>query len=130
MYHLRRRSRLMNGDEKLPVLRPGEVVYRDGKPVKRDYRQFRVLANVQPLGDRELLLVPEGDRQKEQFKLFSQDRDEALTLNDLVLRRGKVYVVHGVETWGGYTKSRIVRYDGSALPLAWDTAGLERWALP
>jgi len=128
MYQLKRRSRLMNNDEQLPALRPGEVVFRDGKPVKRAMRQYRIRANVQPLSSRDLMLVPEGDRTKEQFWLFSQNRDEAMALNDLVLRRGKVYVVQGLEEWGGYTKGRAVRYDGAPQNLEWDTAGLERWA--
>jgi hypothetical protein len=129
MYRLKRQSRLMNRDERLPVLRPGEVVIRDGKPVKRLYRQYRLLANVQPASARELARMPEGDVAGERLYAFSQNRDEPMALNDLVLRRGKVYVVDAVEPWGGYTKGRLTKYDGAREPLEFDTTGVEQWAL-
>src|SRR3954469_9883024 len=129
MYRLKRQSRLMNHDERLPVLRSEECLFRDGKPVKRHYRQFCLLGNVQPVGARELMRQPEGDRVREQFWVFSQNRAEPLALQDLVLRRGKPYVVDAVEAWGGYIKAKMTLWDGAPEALPFDPHGMERWAL-
>lgn len=129
MYRLKRRSRLMNHDERLPVLRPFAVEFRDGKPIKRGYRQFRLLGNVQPVSARELMLQPEGERIKAQYAVYTQNRDEPLAVSDLVLRLGQVFVVQAVEPWGAYSKARMALYDAAREDLEFDTVGLERWAL-
>lgn len=121
-------SQIMKGDETLPVLRqgtniPGNVVYVDGKPVKRNGIAFCVVANVQPLAGRDLLLVPELDRYKEQWNLFILNEkyftDETLEVQsesrlkelDQINRLGVNYVIQNVMNWGSYTLARMMRID-------------------
>jgi len=107
-------------DETLPVLREGtavgrNVVYVDGKPVKRNGLRYNVVANVQPVVGRELEIVPEGDRYKEQYWLFADNlhNDVVLQVNDKILRGGKLYQIQQAMDWGSYTESRMVLIDVS-----------------
>lgn len=121
-------SQIMKGDETLPVLRQGtdipeNVVYVDGKPIKRNATNFCVVANVQPLAGRDLLLVPELDRYKEQWNLFILNdkyfTDETLEVQtesrlkeqDQICRLGVNYTVQNVSNWGSYSLVRIMRID-------------------
>jgi hypothetical protein len=121
-------SQIMKGDETLPVLRQGtniseNVVYVDGKPIKRNSISFCVVANVQPLSGRDLLLVPELDRYKEQWNLFilndkyftdeslEVQSDSRLKVQDQINRLGVNYTIQNVENWGSYSLARIMRVD-------------------
>jgi hypothetical protein len=130
MYPLSKSSRIINNDERLAALREGGVVYVDGKPVKRDPLRYRIVGNVQPLGGKDLLLVPEGDRTKEQYNIWSENRDLAMVTGDLVLRLGVVFQVQGTEPWGSYTKARMMAVDlGPDKAALFDTTGVEKWSL-
>lgn len=100
-------------DETLAVLRPdpspGVIV--DGKIMTLGKKRIEIQGNVQPVTGRDLLIVPEGDRSKEQFSIYSAF---AFALNDEVLRNGFVYQVQSVEEWGSYYKARIMREDVGA----------------
>lgn len=98
-------------DETLEVIREGVVVYKDGKPLKRDITRFHITCNVQPLNARDLLLVPEGDRYKEQLYLYTNQVEKRLRDNDRVLRDGVQWQVQSIEDWDSYTRARIVRID-------------------
>ena len=74
----------------------GQVVYVDGKPVKRRPLFFTAKGNLQPLSAQELLLVAEGDRVKEQYSLFTLDD---VRLNDKARFHGKVFQVQAVRDW-------------------------------
>jgi hypothetical protein len=113
MWPLFGRSRIMDRDERLPILREGEVIYVDGKPVKRDPIRFEAPANVQPLTGKQLLLVPEGDRLKEQFMLYAPLASGVMRLRlaDKVWRNGAVFILHECKDWGSYTEARMVRQD-------------------
>lgn len=130
MYKLSSRSRIINNDERLAALREGGAVYVGGKPVKRDPVRYRIVGNVQPLGGKDLLLVPEGDRTKEQYNVWSENRDQAMQTGDLVLRLGVVFQIQGTEPWGSYTKARMMAVDlGLDKAALFDTTGLEKWSL-
>lgn len=122
------KSQVLKKDERLKIIRQGtdipfNVVYVDGKPVKRRGIHFEVKANVQPLGSRDLLLVPELDRFKEQWWIFVENHvviteegieiqaEDMIRDNDQVFRLGKYYQVQGVENWGSFVKARIMRID-------------------
>lgn len=116
-------STIITGDETLAVFREGtsigeKVVYVGGKPVKRDTMEFQMTCNVQPLSGRDLLLVEELDRTKEQYWVFSNNQQIPLQVNDRVVRKDLQtnnsrisYQVQSVENWGSYQKSRIMRID-------------------
>lgn len=121
-------SQILKKDETLINYREGtnipeNVVYKDGKPIKRNGIKFEIIANVQPLSPRDLLLVPEGDRYTEQWwiflnniKVITEDgieiqAEELVKTNDQIIRLGIYYQVQGVENWGSYSKARIMRVD-------------------
>jgi hypothetical protein len=109
---------LITGDECLEIFRDGLVEYVDAKPVKRNCHKFKVTCNVQPMGARDLLMVPEGDRYKEQYMVWSNNHAELVKDNDTVKRIGsqdfsevKYYQIQSVENWGSYQKFRIMLID-------------------
>ena len=117
-------SQIITGDETITVLRqgidiPDNVVYVDGKPIRRNPETFNIICNIQPLNGRDLLLVPEADRYKEQWWIFMNNEEKPLHDNDIVQRPEeddstgaiKNYQVQSVEAWGSYTRARIMRVD-------------------
>lgn len=140
MYKLHIKPRLLTHDEHLAALREVHtcagaptIAYVDGKPVKREPLRFVVSCNAQPMGPRELMLVPEGDRYREAYVLRSVKRPDRpiLSTGDKVLRRGAVLHVQSVADWGSYVEARAVKVDvGPDIAGAFDTAGVERWSLP
>lgn len=113
MIPLQGQSQIISHDEQLPVVRKGAVTYVEGKPVVNQESAFTITCNVQPLNGKDLLLVPEGDRIKEQYFVWSRNYKDFqnLTQNDIVTRRNVKYQVQSAEDWGSYTKSRIMRID-------------------
>jgi hypothetical protein len=106
----------MTKDEVLPAIRKrvqyvgGKPRYIDGKPVYDEPLKYELVGNVQPLNGRDLLLVPEGDRFKEQFWIFCVTPCVAVS-KDLVFRSGSYYEVQGIELWGSFSKIRIMKVD-------------------
>lgn len=117
MIKLQGKSRIMNKDETLEIIREGRVVYREGLPFKPDDETLVLIdCNVQPFGPKDLLMVPEADRSKEWLWLFaenrtSDDKPYKLQLNDRIMRKGLAYQTQGVEDWGTFTQAKIVRID-------------------
>lgn len=105
------RSQIMNHDEKLTVSRVGRTIYIDGKPKHMDTVSFEIVGNVQPLNARDLLLVPEGDRHKEQYYIYSEKSTRAMEVNDTVIRSGAKYQTQSIEDWGSFLRARIMRID-------------------
>jgi hypothetical protein len=97
------------GDETLEAFRDGDVIYIDGKPQKINKTKFCFDCNVQPLGGRDLLMVPEGDRYKEMYNLWTKGMP--LKDNDRIKRLGKFYQVQSLENWGSYQKAKIMLDD-------------------
>ncbi len=101
----------MNFDETLLVVRIGKVDYVDGKPVRSNEEKYDLVCNVQPMNGKDLLLVPEMDRYKEQYWIFTPKLDCPLRLNDRVVRCGVNFQTQSTEDWGSYIRARIMRVD-------------------
>lgn len=110
MTQLQGQSQLIGSSQQLACFAPGCVQYVDGKPVRMPDVERFVRANVQPLSGRELLLVPEGDRHKEQYWAFVQLPD-VLKVQDRIIFRNVSFQVQASEFWDSYTKARMVRID-------------------
>lgn len=105
----------MSQDETLKVYRDGPVRQVQGKPVKGDPTCYQIQCNVQPLDGRDLLIVPEGDRFKEMYWVYTNEVDNPVFVNDRVVRNNLNFQVQKVETWGsppnGYQRCLICRID-------------------
>lgn len=101
---------IIGSSRQLTVFRPGCVQNVDGKPVRGPEAKTLVRANVQPLNGRDLLIVPEGDRHKEQYWVFVQLPD-SLAVQDRVIYKSVSFQVQTAEDWESYTKARMVRID-------------------
>lgn len=108
MIKLQGKSRIINYDENLVLLRPNGTDYVDGKPVQREPTRIEFKANVQPLNGRDLLIVPEGDRFKEMYFVWS---DFEIKINDQIVRQDINFQVQQSEMWGSYSRARMVRID-------------------
>jgi hypothetical protein len=101
-------SEIMRTDTTVTVVRDGAVQYVDGKPVVARQTQFTVYGSIQPLVGRDLLLVPEGDRYREQYWIWTPND---LRINDRVIYCGANYQVQTVQSWRSYNQVRIMRID-------------------
>lgn len=106
-------SQIMIRDEELKFYRVTSTTYTDGLPVHNKELTFSMFCNVQPMNARDLLLVPEGDRHREQYTIFTENRNQEprLQANDRVVRLGKNFQIQSVEAWGSYVKARIMLDD-------------------
>jgi hypothetical protein len=106
-------SRIINYDEELEVFRERSVVWVNGKAQDYDTCNFNIFCNIQPLNGRDLLLVPEGDRFKEQYWVWTDSKVDKYTLapNDRIVRQGANFQVQTIEEWGNYNRARMVRID-------------------
>ncbi len=104
-------SQIMNNDEILRASRSRGVVYVEGKPVETGVFTYEITGAVVPLNGRDLLLVPEGDRHKEQYFIFSENLSKEIEINDRVVRGGINFQVQSVEPWGSFYRARIMRDD-------------------
>ena len=122
-------SRIITGDEELAVYRELSAIYKDGKLLKYEVTSFLIICNIQPLNGRDLQMVEEGDRAKEQYWIFVENLKpykpnplsdnttppltpiSSLLVNDRVSRKGVNFTVQQVEDWGAYSRARIVRID-------------------
>lgn len=119
MWGFSRPSRLINFDETLTVSRQGsqlgvDISFIDGKPVAlHDPVQFTVICTIQPLTGRDLILLPEGDRYKEQLYMWVDDKnsEDKVKLNDIIVRPPGNYQAQAVEQWGSYSRVRLMRVD-------------------
>lgn len=111
MIKLYGRSQIIDNDEELFLLREGEVTYRNGKPFKSDPIRFSITCNVQPYDGVLLLLVPEGDRFKEQLEIYSNNCEHPVHVNDIICRGCYNYQVQQVYQWGSYLDAVIMRLD-------------------
>jgi hypothetical protein len=101
-------SRIINYDEKVRVERVGCVQYVDGKPQRSESTTFEIQCHTQPLKGIDLLLVPEGDRTKDQRWLWTRAQ---LQIKDVIFRQESRYQIQTVEAWQGFIKVRMVRID-------------------
>lgn len=113
---------LLECDEQVDVVRqgrgtPDDVQYIDGIPAATHppVRQT-VTATLQPMGGRDLMLVPEGFRDKETLWMWQAHRTAAqdtirVDLADIVLYGRKGYQVQSSEDWGSYSRCMLVGID-------------------
>lgn len=111
MIKLQGPSKIITSDETLQVFNEGTTVYVEGKPVHQNITNFNLTCNVQPVNGRDLLLVPEGDRFKEQYWVFTNELNKPLAVNQRVLRNSVNFQVQSVEQWGSFQRARIMRID-------------------
>jgi hypothetical protein len=96
------------------VERPGPVSYTDGVGSRSASTFFEIRGNAQPLNGKELLQLAEGDRKRQNLKLYTTT---GLLPNDLVtIDSGKPFEVQNEENWTrqnrlNHYKLRIMRLD-------------------
>lgn len=92
--------------------------YVDGHYVAGRGREFPVKGSLQPLSAREVLQLPEGERVRAAFKLYTDtllqtSRESGERQADTVVVRGESYKVMSIERWDGtripYFKAVLAR---------------------
>lgn len=101
---------MIDHDETLMVSRDGAVTWVSGKPVTSVASTFSIKGNVQPVNGFELMMVPEADRFKEQYWVWTETIDIHLN-KDKVTRNGVIYEIQQIKPWGSYMQFRMVRVD-------------------
>jgi hypothetical protein len=117
----------MSQDETVLLVREGEVEYIEGVPVPSSVAEpVPLICNVQPLGERDLEMLPEGNDFTDQFWLYvPPDQGIVPELNDKVIRAPHIYQVMAVRDWQTFQKVRIRRVDTGTL-----SVNLERYMAP
>lgn len=95
----------------LTVFRAGRVIYIDGIASEQKVTSYDITGNVQPLNGKDLLLVPEAQRTRDNILIFTEQNEKTPALNDRIYVDGGYYQVQNVENWGSYTKLRATRED-------------------
>lgn len=107
------RSRLVP-DEDLAVKRQTNrgAFDADGFPTPAIFTEFNIKGNIQPISGLEILQVPEGDRTREIFNLWTAT---PLTTDDIIVRNTTEYEVQVVQDWLQqnlqHFRARIVKKD-------------------
>lgn len=103
---------IITGDENLRVARKlSPTQYAGGVPIEQNSYKFDLTCNVQPLNGRQLLLVPEMDRYKEQYWVFTNMLQTPVQIKDIVTRNCVLFQIQEIENWGSYQKFRMMRVD-------------------
>lgn len=97
---------------------PGSYV--DGIWVQPARTNFTITASVQPMTPKEVLLLPEGDRQKETMKLYSTYRfktqkDGTMETSDYVVIDGRTYMVIACTDFAVHNSLNIRYYRGDCV---------------
>lgn len=97
------------------VKRRGAVGYERGVAVVEAPSTFEIQASVQPLGGRELMRLPEGDRERERRLVFTVDALDVTggggSKADVIVIDGEDWEVTNVEAWPtfGFFKATVTR---------------------
>lgn len=99
------------------VKRSGGVTYVDGHAEDNPPTELQVTASVQPLGGKELMRLPEGDRSKEMRLVFTTVQlhpEYGGGHADIIVIDGQDYEVSSVEAWTslGFCKATVTRVAG------------------
>lgn len=124
---------LLECDELVDVVRqgriaPDDVQYIDGLPTSpHPPTRVTITATLQPMGGRDLMLLPEGFRDKDTLWLWQAHRTQAqdvlrLDVADIVLHGPKGYQVQSAEDWGSYSRCMLVGIDLGAYQSLVDAA--------
>lgn len=94
--------------------------YVDGIWVEPVRTSMTVIASVQPLTAKEVMLLPEGDRQKEALKLYSTYRfktqkDGTMETSDYVVIDGRTYMVVACTDFAVHSSLNIRYYRGDCV---------------
>lgn len=111
MIKLQGPSQIITKDETVKVFTVAKQTLVDGKYVEKAVDSYDLTCNVQPVNGRDLLLVPEGDRFKEQYYVFTNELTRPLAVNYTIQREGVNFQVQSVEQWGSFQRARIMRID-------------------
>lgn len=82
--------------ETIIVTRDVNSFTNEGRPQTDSSSAFSTEANIQPLKGDEILQLPDGDRERDNYWCYT---DVELKVNDEVTRDGKKFEVHPVEDW-------------------------------
>lgn len=79
-----------------------------------------VLASVQPVSADDILRIPEGDRERQMWKLYSADElraaNEATKAKpDQLTIDGDLFIVKMVEKWPAYWKALAIKVEAASL---------------
>jgi hypothetical protein len=124
---------LLEMDEVVDVIRqgrtcPDNVAYVDGLPVAATPQsRTQVIATLQPMGGKDLQLLPEGFRERSTLWMWQAHRTPSqdnirVDLTDIVLYGGRAYQVQSSEDWGSYTRAMLVGCDTGSFAGAIDAA--------
>lgn len=94
--------------QEISVRREFKVNWSEGLPYAMDVKTFCFRGVMFPITGKELLLVPEGDRFRQNIWVFTQGD---LRDNDLVTFCNNPYEVQTVEEWGSFKRARAMRMD-------------------
>lgn len=108
---------IMRHGERIRVRRYAIGTYRDGEYVEGDCEEFCIIGNIQPVTGYALLQVPEGERHKRHFSLFTTSRllvKDICSGFDITSTFGSnlTYEVMSSENWGRYHKCLVKLQDG------------------
>jgi len=97
--------------EQITVSRAGQGSYVNGRFIPATSVETVAEGNIQPLNGKELLQLPEGDRERQTGKIYTA---YALENGDIVTRAdGSRHEVQAVEDWTAFSlahyKARLVR---------------------
>lgn len=92
----------------IPVRRECRITWDNGLTFANDVKNFDIKGIIIPLTGKELLLVPEGDRFRQQVWVYTQ---QEIRDNDSIIWDGYPYEVQIVENWGSYRRSRAMKMD-------------------
>ena len=97
----------MLGDELITIERTVESIDNKGRPIEGATSIFEnEKASVQPLSGQELLLLPEGERIRQNLWLYTTFD---ILIDDIVIRNNKNYTTMTVEDWN-YGHSNLSHY--------------------
>jgi hypothetical protein len=94
--------------------------YVDGIWVEPVRTNSTIIASVQPMTPKEVMLLPEGDRQKEAMKLYSTyqfktQKDGTMETSDYVLIDGRTYMVIACTDFVVHNAMKIRYYRGDCV---------------
>lgn len=88
--------------------------YVNGVFVPQEPTTAVIFGSIQPLGSKEIVRLPEGDRTRQRLKVYSSDK--ALISRDIVLKLADVLVidcedfqVEAIEKWPDFYKLQVVK---------------------
>ncbi len=105
-FHVRQ-ARLLT-QQKATLTRYGKGEYVQGVYEQGNKSCIEIRASIQPITGHELMSMPEGERTRSHFNVFTTTK---LKNEDLINYKGKVYEVRTVEDWDEYSLGKAVLKD-------------------